>query len=94
MMFSLSFYPAIAKPTRITSSCATIIDSIFTISMTNYTISGLLIWNITDPLLINNRWSTPKCTSSFASSEEKLSKNMFQKTTQIFKIWAKMHNHD
>ena len=49
-MYSMSYYPLISKPTRITGHSATLIDNIFTNNMVNNTISGMLITDITDHL--------------------------------------------
>ena len=49
-MYSLSLYPLITKPSRITSSSATIIDNIFTNVMDNVTTNGLFICDISDHL--------------------------------------------
>lgn len=49
-MYSLSLYPTITKPSRITSHSATIIDNIFTNNMENLVTSGLLICDLSDHL--------------------------------------------
>ncbi|XP_042079132.1 uncharacterized protein LOC121814946 [Haplochromis burtoni] len=49
-MYSLSLYPTITKPSRITSHSATIIDNIFTNVMDFQINSGLLVCDITDHL--------------------------------------------
>lgn len=49
-MYSLSLYPTITKPSRITSYSATIIDNIFTNVMDGQVMSGLFICDITDHL--------------------------------------------
>lgn len=49
-MYSLSLYPTITKPSRITSHSATLIDNIFTNLLDNKTISGLLVNDISDHL--------------------------------------------
>lgn len=49
-MYSLSLYPMITRPSRITSHSATIIDNIFTNVLGNLTTSGLLISDISDHL--------------------------------------------
>lgn len=49
-MYSLSLYPIITKPSRITSHSATIIDNIFTNVVGNLTTSGLFICDISDHL--------------------------------------------
>ena len=49
-LYSLSLYPKITRPSRITSHCATLIDNIFTNVLDNNIISGLLINDITDHL--------------------------------------------
>lgn len=50
MMYSLSLYPTITKPTRITLHSATIIDNIFTNVMDFQISSGLFVCDITDHL--------------------------------------------
>ena len=49
-MHSLSLFPTITRPSRITSHSATLIDNIFTNVIENKTISGLLISDITGHL--------------------------------------------
>lgn len=49
-MYSMSLYPKITRPTRVTSHCATLIDNVFTNDVNNNTISGLLVNGITDHL--------------------------------------------
>ncbi len=49
-MCSMTCYPKITRPTRITSHCATLIDNIFTNDINNNTVSGLLINDISDHL--------------------------------------------
>lgn len=49
-MHSLSLFPTITRPSRITSHSATLIDNIFTNVTENKTISGLLISDIIDHL--------------------------------------------
>uniref|UniRef100_A0A669B1C7 Reverse transcriptase domain-containing protein n=1 Tax=Oreochromis niloticus TaxID=8128 RepID=A0A669B1C7_ORENI len=51
-MYSLSLYPTITKPSRITSHSATIIDNIFTNVMDFQINSGLLVCDITDHLTV------------------------------------------
>lgn len=51
-MYSMSLYPKISRPSRITSHCATLIDNIFTNDIENNTMSGLLINNISDHLTV------------------------------------------
>nr|XP_049610262.1 uncharacterized protein LOC125988690 [Syngnathus scovelli] len=50
LMHSLSLFPTITRPTRLTSQSATLIDKIFTNIIENRTTSGLLITDITDHL--------------------------------------------
>lgn len=50
IMFSLSFYPLIVKPSRITKDSATLIDNIFTNVMDEKIISGLLVTDVSDHL--------------------------------------------
>ena len=49
-MYSLSLYPKITRPSRITSHSSTLIDNIFTNDIENNTVSGLLIIDISDHL--------------------------------------------
>ena len=49
-MYSLSLYPLITKPSRITVDSATVIDNIFTNYMENGLVSGLLMTDISDHL--------------------------------------------
>lgn len=49
-IYSLSLYPTITKPSRITTHSATIIDNIFTNIMPDQTTSGLFISDISDHL--------------------------------------------
>ncbi len=52
LMYSRGLYPTITKPSRITSSCATLIDNIFVNILEKTIKSGLLINDITDHLPI------------------------------------------
>lgn len=49
-LYSLSMYPTITRPRRVTSHCATLIDNIFTNVLDNNIMSGLFINDITDQL--------------------------------------------
>lgn len=49
-MHSMSFFPTITKPSRITSHSATLIDNIFTNNIEFINISGLMVCDITDHL--------------------------------------------
>ena len=49
-MYSMSYYPIITRPSRITSHCATLIDNIFTNDIENNTLSRPLINDISDHL--------------------------------------------
>ena len=51
-MFSSSFYPLISRPTRITSTSATLIDNIFVNSFEDNFTTGLLLTDISDHLPI------------------------------------------
>lgn len=51
-MYSLSLYPVITRPTRITAHCATLIDNIFTNNLNTNITSGLFVNDITDHLPI------------------------------------------
>lgn len=50
LMYSMSLYPTITKPSRITTHSASLIDNIFTNNMDNNMISGLIISDISDHL--------------------------------------------
>ena len=47
-MFSMSIFPLINKPTRITNQCHSIIDNIYTNSIKEDIISGVIIADISD----------------------------------------------
>lgn len=49
-MYSMSLFPAITRPSRITSNSATLIDNIFTNKIEYVKFSGLMICDITDHL--------------------------------------------
>lgn len=49
-MHSLSLYPKITRPSRITTHCAKLIDNIFTNYIEDNTVNGLLINDISDHL--------------------------------------------
>ena len=51
-MYSRMFFPLIARPTRITSNTATLIDNIFTNNLNNFSVSGLMFCDISDHLPI------------------------------------------
>lgn len=50
-VYSMSLFPLITRPTRITSHCATLIDNIFMNYMLNKTISGLVVMDVSDQLM-------------------------------------------
>lgn len=56
IMFSLSLYPLIVKPSRITKDTATLLDNIFTNVTDVKTTSGLLVTNVTDVCLFLQCW--------------------------------------
>uniref|UniRef100_A0A8C6MEW6 Reverse transcriptase domain-containing protein n=1 Tax=Nothobranchius furzeri TaxID=105023 RepID=A0A8C6MEW6_NOTFU len=64
VMSSRSLYPVITQPTRITSTCATLIDNIYTNEIEKTANSGLLISDISDHLPIfiihKNAFKKPK----------------------------------
>lgn len=68
-MYSLSLYPKITRPSRITSHSATLIDNIFTNEFENNTVSGLLINDISDHLPVFTVYNTKYLRSQ---QEEKL----------------------
>lgn len=49
-MYSLSLYPRITRPTRITSNCATLIDNIHSDDPENKTLNGILMNDTSDHL--------------------------------------------
>lgn len=49
-MYSLSLFPKITRPTRITSNYATLIDNIYSNDIENKTLSGILVNDISDHL--------------------------------------------
>lgn len=51
-LYSLSLFPTITKPTRITGNGATLIDNIFTNNIESNSLSGILINDISDHLPI------------------------------------------
>ena len=51
-MYSMSYYPVITRPIGITSHCATLRDNIFTNDIENSTLSGLLIYDVSDHLSV------------------------------------------
>lgn len=50
MMYSLTLFPKITRPTRITTHCATLIDNIFTNNIELNMVSGILVNDISDHL--------------------------------------------
>ena len=52
IMFSLSLHPLIVKPSRITKDAATLIDNIFTNVTDVKIVSGLLVTDVSDHLLV------------------------------------------
>lgn len=50
IIYSMSLYPQITRPTRFTLHCATLIDDIFTNDVSNNRVSGQLVNDITDHL--------------------------------------------
>ena len=48
MIFSMSFFPMITKPTRINCGTATLIDNIFTNSLDHRSVSGILLSDLSD----------------------------------------------
>lgn len=63
LMYGMSFFPLITKPSRITSHCATLIDNIFTNNISNNTVNGLLICDITDHLPVFTIYDYNVCKS-------------------------------
>ena len=51
-IYSYGLLSLITRPTRITKQSATLIDNIFTTELERYTVSGLIINDLSDPLLV------------------------------------------
>ena len=49
-IYSYGLHPLITRPTRIREQSATLIDNIFTTELERYTVSGLIINDLSDPL--------------------------------------------
>ena len=81
-MFSSSFYPLISKPTRITSTSATLIDNIFVNSLDDHYTSGLLLTDISDHLPIFQTTTSMVNTNTIPINETKYRK----KTSETLKL--------
>ena len=81
LLYSSYFWPLISKPTRITESTSTLIDNIFSNSVTTESLAGILYADISDhlPLFVINKPHT----STNLSPESNLIK--FRKFTDISK---------
>ena len=66
VMYSMSLYPIITQPSRITHHSATIIDNIFTNNLEDNMVSGLLINDISDHLPV---FVTYNCNYSLKKEE-------------------------
>ena len=73
-MFSSSFYPLISRPTRITSTSATLIDNIFVNSFEDNFTTGLLLTDISDHLPIFQIATTISNTNTTSIKETKYRK--------------------
>lgn len=69
-MYSMSFYPRITRPTRVTAHSATLIDNIFSNDIQMDSSSGILVCDITDHL--------PVFTVNKALFEEEITQNSVQ----------------
>ena len=82
---SYFFHPQILKPTRFTNHSATLIDNIFFNSLEHQTISGNIIYDISDHLpnflIINKLSSFPKKTKMYKRDYSK-----FDKTALIYEL--------
>ena len=79
-LYSLSLYPRITRPTRITSHSATLIDNIFTNDIDNNTVSGLLINDISDHLPVFAVYF-----SNYTKNKQSNNLNHRQVTTEEFR---------
>ena len=52
-IYSYGLHPLITRPTRITKQSATLIDNIFTTELERYTVSGLIINDLSDHLPVS-----------------------------------------
>ena len=66
VFYSLGLYPLINRPTRITTTSATLIDNIFTSELENKIDSGLLVHDISDHLPV---FALCHCTAKHNISE-------------------------
>ena len=81
-MYSMSFYPMISKPTRITPHSATIIDNIFTNNLIVNTVSGILFNDISDHLPV---FTIYDCNSSL---EKVVKSKTYRRVTSVTAIKA------
>lgn len=67
-IYSMSLYPKITIPSRITSHCATLIDNIFTNVLEGDTVSGSLVNDISDHLpvfiIYDSNYKKDKCANN------------------------------
>lgn len=64
IMYGMTLYPKITRPSRVTTHSATLIDNIFTNDIENNTVSGLLLNDFSDHLPVfttynNYRYNKP-----------------------------------
>ncbi len=83
-MYSLSLFPMIYKPTRITSKSATVIDNIFTNAVEGKVVSGILITDISDHLPVFTLYKNYQCNPTEIISV-KLIRNRSKKTLEALK---------
>ena len=77
-MFSMSLFPLIYQPTRITNQCNSIIDNIYTNSMNEDIISGVIISDISDhfPIFSILQKDTKKINRNFFLSRANIEENI------------------
>lgn len=99
-MYSRCMFPVISQPTRVTSTCATIIDNIFSNDISNTLYSGILTCDITDHLPvfvvyraipINNNKNTQKFRYTRTRTEREI--DLFRNDL-IEQDWGKVYVAD
>lgn len=92
-MLSLSFYPLIIKPSRITKDSATLIDNIFINLIEGNAISGLLVADISDHFPVFTVFEMSKKVKSTANRD--INKLVRIKSPEAIKaLKAELLNHD
>lgn len=99
IMYTMSFYPSITKPSRITSSSATLIDNIFTNDAQYSCTNGLLICDISDhlPVFTVRDWKYRKRSNYKVASQKHLQTE--QTTNALFSAlleqdWSLVYNEN